>query len=139
MRPGPRSGREDRRSHAAARRFRRPTIPAAQAAAIDAALSAAEVDFESYVFRGPSAAGHAFACDARRRLYVEESARTAWQHPDHPYRGARPRRRPHRCQRHRGRRRAHRVRRPAVRHLANGDVRMVWRARGQARRASAWA
>lgn len=25
-------------------------------------------------------AGHAFACDARRRLYAEESTRTAWQH-----------------------------------------------------------
>jgi carboxymethylenebutenolidase len=53
-----------------------PVIPACPSTAIDAALNAAGVDFESYVYEG---AGHAFACDARRRLYVEESARTAWQ------------------------------------------------------------
>ncbi|MEU2288025.1 dienelactone hydrolase family protein [Streptomyces sp. NPDC013178] len=53
-----------------------PTIPAEQVAAIEGALTAAGVDFESHVYTG---AGHAFACDARPRLYVEDSARRAWQ------------------------------------------------------------
>ncbi|MFG2592347.1 dienelactone hydrolase family protein [Streptomyces sp. NPDC048438] len=53
-----------------------PTIPADQVAAIEAALTSAGVDFDSYVYEG---AGHAFACDARPHMYVEDSAKTAWQ------------------------------------------------------------
>ncbi|MFD4413615.1 dienelactone hydrolase family protein [Streptomyces sp. NPDC058476] len=53
-----------------------PTIPADQVAAIAEALTAAGVHFESYVYEG---AGHAFACDARPHMYVEDSAKTAWQ------------------------------------------------------------
>ncbi|WP_043453897.1 dienelactone hydrolase family protein [Streptomyces fulvoviolaceus] len=53
-----------------------PTIPAEQVSAIEGALTAAGVDFESHVYDG---AGHAFACDARPHMYVEDSARTAWQ------------------------------------------------------------
>ncbi|MCQ8832168.1 dienelactone hydrolase family protein [Streptomyces malaysiensis] len=53
-----------------------PTIPDEQVAAIEGALTAAGVEFESYVYEG---AGHAFACDARPHMYVEDSARTAWQ------------------------------------------------------------
>ncbi|MER7583914.1 dienelactone hydrolase family protein [Kitasatospora sp. NPDC097691] len=53
-----------------------PTIPAGHVSAVDAALRDAGVDFESYVYEG---AGHAFACDARPHMYVEDSARTAWQ------------------------------------------------------------
>ncbi|MEV7681863.1 dienelactone hydrolase family protein [Streptomyces sp. NPDC088341] len=53
-----------------------PTIPADQVTAVDRALTAAGADFESHVYPG---AGHAFACDARPHMYVEDSARTAWQ------------------------------------------------------------
>ncbi|KUN58946.1 ABC transporter permease [Streptomyces canus] len=53
-----------------------PTIPSDQVAAISEALTAADVHFESYVYEG---AGHAFACDARPHMYVEDSAKTAWQ------------------------------------------------------------
>jgi carboxymethylenebutenolidase len=53
-----------------------PTIPGDQVAAIVEALTAAGVHFESYVYEG---AGHAFACDARPHMYVEDSAKTAWQ------------------------------------------------------------
>ncbi|MFF7987256.1 dienelactone hydrolase family protein [Streptomyces sp. NPDC007901] len=53
-----------------------PTIPAEQVAAIEGALTAAEADFESHVYDG---AGHAFACDARPHMYVEDSAATAWR------------------------------------------------------------
>ncbi|WP_405728503.1 dienelactone hydrolase family protein [Streptomyces sp. NBC_01537] len=53
-----------------------PTIPADQVAAIEGALTAAGTDFESHVYKG---AGHAFACDARPRLYAEDSARIAWR------------------------------------------------------------
>ncbi|MDK0524217.1 dienelactone hydrolase family protein [Streptomyces sp. ML-6] len=53
-----------------------PTIPADHVAAVDAALRDAGVDFESYVYEG---SGHAFACDARPHMYVEDSARTAWR------------------------------------------------------------
>ncbi|MER6959939.1 dienelactone hydrolase family protein [Streptomyces sp. NPDC000618] len=53
-----------------------PTIPGDQVVTIDRALTAAGVDFESYVYEG---AGHAFACGARPHMYVEDSARTAWQ------------------------------------------------------------
>ncbi|MEU9602053.1 dienelactone hydrolase family protein [Streptomyces sp. NPDC048109] len=53
-----------------------PTIPSDQVAAIEGALTAAGVHFESYIYEG---AGHAFACDARPHMYVEDSAKTAWQ------------------------------------------------------------
>ncbi|MGI5404819.1 dienelactone hydrolase family protein [Streptomyces sp. CA-135486] len=53
-----------------------PTIPADQVAAIDAALNAAGVTFDSYVYEG---AGHAFACDARPHMYCADPAETAWQ------------------------------------------------------------
>ncbi|MFE9687383.1 dienelactone hydrolase family protein [Streptomyces sp. NPDC006285] len=53
-----------------------PTIPSDQVAAIVEALTAAGVHFESYVYEG---AGHAFACDARPHMYVEDSAKSAWQ------------------------------------------------------------
>ncbi|MET7512226.1 dienelactone hydrolase family protein [Streptomyces sp. NPDC005480] len=53
-----------------------PTIPGDQVAAIDDALRTSGVDFESYVYAG---AGHAFACDARPHMYVEDSAEAAWQ------------------------------------------------------------
>lgn len=53
-----------------------PTIPAEQIAAIEGALTAARVDFESHIYTG---AGHAFACDARPHMYVEDSARRAWR------------------------------------------------------------
>lgn len=53
-----------------------PTIPGDQVVAISEALTAEGVNFESYVYKG---AGHAFACDARPHMYVEESAQTAWQ------------------------------------------------------------
>ncbi|MFD4603068.1 dienelactone hydrolase family protein [Streptomyces sp. NPDC058464] len=53
-----------------------PTIPAEQVRAIDEALTGARVEFESHVYEG---AGHAFACDARPHMYVEDSASTAWQ------------------------------------------------------------
>ncbi|MFG3390684.1 dienelactone hydrolase family protein [Streptomyces sp. WAC05458] len=53
-----------------------PTIPSDQVAAIAEALTAADVYFESYVYEG---AGHAFACDARPHMYVQDSAETAWQ------------------------------------------------------------
>ncbi|MFJ6730123.1 dienelactone hydrolase family protein [Streptomyces sp. NPDC091281] len=52
-----------------------PTIPAEQVTAIDRALAAAGADFESHVYDG---AGHAFACDARPQLYVEDRALLAW-------------------------------------------------------------
>ncbi|MFC9502781.1 dienelactone hydrolase family protein [Streptomyces sp. NPDC057002] len=53
-----------------------PTIPAEQVTAIDEALRSAGVQFESHVYDG---AGHAFACDARPHMYVEDRASTAWQ------------------------------------------------------------
>ncbi|MFE2674635.1 dienelactone hydrolase family protein [Streptomyces hygroscopicus] len=53
-----------------------PTIPSEQVAAIDKALTAAGVTFESHVYAG---AGHAFACDARPHMYVQDSAETAWE------------------------------------------------------------
>jgi carboxymethylenebutenolidase len=53
-----------------------PTIPADQVAAIDAALRDAKVHFESHVYEG---AGHAFACDARAHMYVQDAARLAWE------------------------------------------------------------
>ncbi|MFF5147956.1 dienelactone hydrolase family protein [Streptomyces sp. NPDC013157] len=53
-----------------------PAIPVEQVAAIEGALTAAEADFESHVYDG---AGHAFACDARPHMYVEDSAATAWR------------------------------------------------------------
>ncbi len=53
-----------------------PTIPAAQVTAIDEALTAAGVRYESHVYSG---AGHAFACDARPQMYQAEHATTAWQ------------------------------------------------------------
>ncbi|MFF2652714.1 dienelactone hydrolase family protein [Streptomyces sp. NPDC058045] len=53
-----------------------PTIPGDQVAAIEQALTAAGVTFESHVYEG---AGHAFACDARPHMYAEDSARTAWR------------------------------------------------------------
>jgi carboxymethylenebutenolidase len=52
-----------------------PTIPSDQVAAIDAALRAAEIEFESYVYEG---AGHAFACDARPHMYDTDAAELAW-------------------------------------------------------------
>ena len=53
-----------------------PAIPADQVAAIDAALDNADVEFESYSYEG---AGHAFACDARPHMYVEDAAGLAWE------------------------------------------------------------
>ncbi|MFD4603060.1 dienelactone hydrolase family protein [Streptomyces sp. NPDC058464] len=53
-----------------------PSIPRDQVTAIERALNVVETDYESYVYAG---AGHAFACDARPHMYVEDSARTAWQ------------------------------------------------------------
>lgn len=52
-----------------------PTIPADQVEAIDVALRKAGVDFEQHVYEG---AGHAFACDARPRMYRAKPAQTAW-------------------------------------------------------------
>lgn len=53
-----------------------PTIPGQQIAAIEAALTAAGTDFEQHVYPG---AGHAFACDARPRLYDADAASAAWE------------------------------------------------------------
>ncbi|POM23186.1 Carboxymethylenebutenolidase [Actinomadura rubteroloni] len=53
-----------------------PTIPGDQVAIISKALTTAGVTFESHVYEG---AGHAFACDARPRMYVQDSAELAWQ------------------------------------------------------------
>ncbi|GAA2130586.1 dienelactone hydrolase family protein [Actinomadura napierensis] len=53
-----------------------PTIPAEQVKAIDSALAAAGVTFESHVYDN---AGHAFACDARPHMYHAQAARLAWQ------------------------------------------------------------
>ncbi|NRQ32174.1 dienelactone hydrolase family protein [Nonomuraea sp. NN258] len=53
-----------------------PTIPADQVEAIEAALTAAGIQFEQHVY---VAAGHAFACDARPHMYRPDPAATAWQ------------------------------------------------------------
>lgn len=53
-----------------------PTIPSENVAAIQAAAVRAGVDLRVVVFAG---AGHAFHCDARPALYVEDAAREAWR------------------------------------------------------------
>lgn len=57
-----------------------PTIPAGQLAATEAALRAAAVPYESYVYSG---AGHAFACDARPDRFQPEAADQAWRRTYH--------------------------------------------------------
>ncbi len=53
-----------------------PSIPAAQVAAIDAAIRNAGIDAVQQVYAG---AGHAFACDARPAMYRQDAAALAWQ------------------------------------------------------------
>lgn len=53
-----------------------PSIPAAQVAAIDAAIRHAGIHGEQQVYAG---AGHAFACDARPAMYRQDAAELAWQ------------------------------------------------------------
>ena len=52
-----------------------PTIPSDHVAAIEEAARRAGIDLRVDVFAG---AGHAFHCDARPALYVEDAARKAW-------------------------------------------------------------
>ena len=52
-----------------------PTIPAADIAAIDAALARTSPPADQYVYAG---AGHAFACDARPAMYDSPAADLAW-------------------------------------------------------------
>jgi carboxymethylenebutenolidase len=52
-----------------------PTIPAEHIEAIDSALRASGADFAQHVYDG---AGHAFACDARPRMFREPAATQAW-------------------------------------------------------------
>lgn len=54
-----------------------PTIPAADISAIRAAAQHHDLDLRLVVFPN---AGHAFHCDARPAQYVEDAARSAWQH-----------------------------------------------------------
>lgn len=53
-----------------------PTIPSEDVAAIQTAGQRAGVNLRVVVFAG---AGHAFHCDARPALYVEDAARRAWR------------------------------------------------------------
>jgi carboxymethylenebutenolidase len=53
-----------------------PTIPAEQVAAIDAALTAANVPFTQHVY---AEAGHAFACDVRPHMFRAGPATDAWE------------------------------------------------------------
>jgi carboxymethylenebutenolidase len=53
-----------------------PTIPSEHVAAIEDAARQAGTDLRVVMFAG---AGHAFHCDARPAMYVEDAARKAWQ------------------------------------------------------------
>jgi carboxymethylenebutenolidase len=53
-----------------------PTIPGAGVSAVERSPTVAGAEFQSCVCEG---AGHAFACDARPHVYVQDSAPTAWR------------------------------------------------------------
>jgi len=52
-----------------------PTIPAEHVEAMNNAMSAVGTEFVQHVYPG---AGHAFACDARPKLYRQDAAEAAW-------------------------------------------------------------